>query len=108
MTENNATQAIAPEVSIGCATFKGKNASVTAYNKKAIPYRNIPNHNGQFASAARGSVRLGSLLGGVIANFIRTLAEALENMPRIKMSHFMLFPLSIGDNEKLRNQEHPQ
>lgn len=34
MTENNATQAIAPEVSIGCATFKGKNASVTAYNKR--------------------------------------------------------------------------
>ncbi len=97
MTENKATVATAPAVNIGCATFSGNFDNAAAYNKNAAPYKPKPSQKGQLLNTVRGvainSAIDGNFLGGTIAIFTNTLAEALDNIPKTKMSHFMKRPL---------------
>ena len=87
--EQRATLAIAPEVNKGCATLRGSRVSAVAYRINAIPNKISPNQNGTFVKAAIGSFRDGIFRGGVIANLINMLAEALAAIPTNKITHFI-------------------
>jgi len=88
ITDKIATAATAPVVKTGWAILSGNTASEAAYNTNAPPYNVKPNQKGQLLNDARGSLREGNLRGGIMAIFIKTLAEALHAMPRISINHF--------------------
>lgn len=91
ITENNATVAIAPEVKIGCATFKGNRAKAAAYKRNAQPYNPNPNQKGQFNREFHESEKEGNFLGGIIATLIKTLASAFTKIPNKSISHFIFY-----------------
>lgn len=87
--ENSVTAAIAPDVNMGCATFKGSRVNAAAYNINAMPYRLRPNQRGQLERAAMGSKKDRAFRGGVMATLSNTLAEVFAAMPRININHFI-------------------
>ena len=84
------TEAIAPDVRVGCAIFSGKNFRVIMYRTNAKPYNETPNNKGQFLIASIGAARVGILKGGCNANLINKLADALEAIPARRTNHFIV------------------